>query len=277
MSTRLASGLGRNHFRVESRYPLSDADILEHCPAVFADRPHESRSTKYAYVSTADIVRGLRKEGFEVFFAAQSRSMDEGMLGFTKHLLRMRHASQIEAPVANEIVMLGSHGGQSSIQLLAGGLRGMCMNRQVYGNVFADIRIPHKGRNVVDDVIEGTYSILGEFERADGMREAMKATMLSDSEVAAFGKAALELRWQEGKAPVSAADIVRVRRVEECKADLDTIYNVVQENLVDKGGQPGRAATGRRMTTRGVRGLDENVKINRALHTLAAEMLKLKA
>jgi hypothetical protein len=43
-----------------------------------------------------------------------------------------------------------------------------------------------------------------------------------------------------------------------------------------KGGQPGRATTGRRLTTRGVSGVNENVKLNRALWTLADQMAKLK-
>jgi hypothetical protein len=50
---------------------------------------------------------------------------------------------------------------------------------------------------------------------------------------------------------------------------------VVQENLI-KGGQGGRASTGRRLTTRPVTGVQQDVKLNRALWQLAEGMRQLK-
>ena len=44
-----------------------------------------------------------------------------------------------------------------------------------------------------------------------------------------------------------------------------------------KGGLRGRNRNGRATTTRAVTGIDQNVKINRALWVLAEEMRKLKA
>jgi hypothetical protein len=43
-----------------------------------------------------------------------------------------------------------------------------------------------------------------------------------------------------------------------------------------KGGVAGRASTGRRLTTRAVGGVNENVKLNRALWTLADGLAQLK-
>ncbi len=44
-----------------------------------------------------------------------------------------------------------------------------------------------------------------------------------------------------------------------------------------KGGLHGRNRTGRRVTTHPVNGIDQNVKVNRALWVLADEMRKLRA
>jgi len=44
-----------------------------------------------------------------------------------------------------------------------------------------------------------------------------------------------------------------------------------------KGGLQGRSQNGRRATTRAVTGIDQNVKLNRALWVLAEAMRKLKA
>ncbi len=44
-----------------------------------------------------------------------------------------------------------------------------------------------------------------------------------------------------------------------------------------KGGLEGRNRNGRRTTTRPVNGIDQNVKLNRALWVLADEMRRLRA
>ena len=66
------------------------------------------------------------------------------------------------------------------------------------------------------------------------------------------------------------------RRFDDRRPDLWSVFNRTQENLV-RGGLETRSANGRRMRTREVRGISENVQLNRALWTLANEMVKLKA
>ena len=53
----------------------------------------------------------------------------EGKTEYTKHMIRMRHAGQVEArPEANEIILINSHDGASSYQMLAGVFRFVCCN-----------------------------------------------------------------------------------------------------------------------------------------------------
>ena len=66
------------------------------------------------------------------------------------------------------------------------------------------------------------------------------------------------------------------RRFEDRRDDLWTTFNRLQENLV-KGGLEGRSRNGRATRTRPVNGIDQNVKLNRALWVLAEEMRRLKA
>jgi hypothetical protein len=75
---------------------------------------------------------------------AQSKSRIEGKTEFTKHMIRMRHAGQVNTrPEANEIILINSHDGASSYQMLAGVFRFVCCNGLVVGDVTNDIRIPH--------------------------------------------------------------------------------------------------------------------------------------
>jgi hypothetical protein len=75
----------------------------------------------------------------------QTRVRDEGKREHTKHMMRLRHASQINGAEANEIVLLNSHDGTSSYQMLAGMFRFVCSNGLVCGDTVADVRVPHKG------------------------------------------------------------------------------------------------------------------------------------
>jgi hypothetical protein len=55
---------------------------------------------------------------------AQGASRVEGKAEFTKHMIRMRHAGQVQTrPEANEIILINSHDGASSYQMLAGMFR----------------------------------------------------------------------------------------------------------------------------------------------------------
>src|SRR3546814_6865351 len=69
-------------------------------------------------------------------------------------MIRLRHASQINGREANEIILLNSHDGTSSYQMLAGMFRFVCQNGLVCGDTVADVRVPHKG-DVAGHVIEG--------------------------------------------------------------------------------------------------------------------------
>ncbi|MBF3290022.1 DUF945 domain-containing protein, partial [Pseudomonas aeruginosa] len=138
-------------------------------PSIFADAPHESRSERYAYIPTAAVLTELRKEGFQPFMVAQTRVRNDDRRDFTKHMIRLRHANQINDAEANEIVLLNSHDGTSSYQLLAGLLRFVCQNGLVFGDTVADVRVPHNG-DVAGLVIEGAYEVLSGFDRVQESR-----------------------------------------------------------------------------------------------------------
>jgi hypothetical protein len=192
-------------------------------------------------------------------------------------MLRLRHASQINGAEANEIVLLNSHDGTSSYQMLAGMFRFVCANGMVCGDVSSDIRVPHKG-DVVDRVLTGAFDVLDGFTRVVEEREGMKALELNAGEQSAFATAALELKYDTdaSPAPITEAQLLQSRRFQDRSNDLWTTFNRVQENLT-RGGLPARTALGRSTRTRPVAGIDQNVKINRALWVLAEKMRELRA
>ena len=93
------------HDRPEYPSPLSDDQIRAVAPSIFAAQAHGSRSHRYTYIPTIDVLNGLRWEGFSPFMVCQTRCRDEGKREHTKHMMRLRHANQINASEANEIVL----------------------------------------------------------------------------------------------------------------------------------------------------------------------------
>jgi hypothetical protein len=269
---------------VRSDAPLSEDQMRHAAPSIFAQGKHASRSERYTYIPTIEVLRGLRKEGFEPYMVAQGASRIEGKAEFTKHMIRMRHAGQVQTrPEANEIILINSHDGASSYQMLAGMFRFVCCNGLVVGDVVRDIRIPHKG-NIQGEVIEGAFRVLDKFEAVEQHAEAMKALPLQPREQIAFATAALALRFgergvEEGgghrPAPVTGEQLNEPRRGEDLGHSLWATFQRVQENVM-RGGQPGRTVQGRRMQTRAVAAIDRGVSLNRALWMLAEEMRKIK-
>jgi hypothetical protein len=277
----LATRFARNTFVVRSETPLAEEQMRQAAPSIFAQGKHASRSDRYTYIPTIEVLRGLRKEGFEPYMVAQSKSRIEGKTDFTKHMIRMRHAARVEMKgEANEIILINSHDGASSYQMLAGAFRFVCCNGLVVGTVSNDIRIPHKG-NIQHDVIEGAFRVLDDFEAVDASIDGMKSSLLLGDEERAFATAALALRYgerTEGQppAPITAEQLMELRRPEDVGYTVWAGFQRVQENML-RGGQTGRTAKGRRIQTRAVGSIDRSVNLNRALWVLAEEMRKLKA
>jgi hypothetical protein len=259
-----------------SHTPITNAQIAHHAPSVLAAEAHASRGDRYAFIPTIEVIDGLRKEGFHPFEVRQTKCRDLAKREHTKHLVRLRHESLPlttgggEVP---ELVLLNSHDGSSSYQLIAGFFRMVCSNGLIAGDVTNDIRIRHSGR-VIDDVIEGSYQVLENITELGHRIDDYKAIELQPDEQRVFADSALQLRWAD-QAPVTAASVLEPRRWDDTGRDLWSVFNRVQENLV-QGGVRGRAQTGRRLTTRGVGGVTENVKLNRSLWTLADGLAQVK-
>ena len=220
---RLASRFGRyNSIRRER--PLTDDELMQFVPSVFSGDKHESRSERYTYIPTINIINKLRDEGFQPFFACQSRVRDLGRREYSKHMLRLRREG-----------------------------------------------------NIVGQVIEGAYEVLGVFDKVTDNMEAMKEIHLNSDEQHLFGRAALMVRYEdENKTPVTPEQIITPRRREDKQNDLWTTCQRVQENMI-KGGLSGRSASGKNTRTRAITGIDGDIRINKALWVIAEQFRKWKS
>ncbi|CAK0763662.1 DUF945 domain-containing protein [Gammaproteobacteria bacterium] len=261
---------------------LSIEEMRNVAPAIFAESAHESRSQRYGFVPTAHLLDGLMAEGFQPVSVQQASSRTEGKETAGKHLIRFRHAGTHQVgDVFPEVVLLNSHDGSSSYQLMTGLFRLVCLNGLIACEGETDsIKVPHKA-NALHSVIEGSYSII---EKAPAVIESVKemqSVNLTEGERAAFGRAALALRYENPEeAPIGEHRLDNARRREDAGPDLWRTLNRTQENLI-RGGLRGyrldENGRQRTTTTREIKGIDQTVSLNRGLWVLAEEMRKLKA
>jgi hypothetical protein len=274
MSYRYSRGSAQNAFR--SDYALSTDQIRHYAPSVLAEEAHESRGERYTFIPTIQVIDGLRAQGFQPYEVRQTRVRDQSKREHTKHLVRLRHESAIATKEqVGEIILLNSHDGTSAYQLLSGFFRFVCSNGLIAGDVCNDVRVRHSG-NVVDNVIEGSFEVLDNLQQIESRISEYQGIKLNASEQILLAEEALTLRWDEDKAPIVPAQLLRVRRSEDADANLWTTFNRIQEGLT-QGGLKGRTVgTGRSTRTRAVGGVTENVKLNKALWSLTERFAQLK-
>jgi hypothetical protein len=273
----LASRFASHSPELRSNVPLTDDQIRRVAPSIFAEAAHDSRSDRYTYIPTSEVLKALRHDGFQPFMVTQTRVRKEDKRDYTKHMIRLRHAEQITGSEVNEIILLNSHDGTSSYQMIAGQFRFICKNGMVCGNVDNEIRIHHKG-DIVDNVKQAAFEVLDGFNLITEVTEEMKGVTLDSEEQALFANVALSLKYEPKEdvpPPITGEQLLRPRRSEDRSNDLWTTFNRVQENMI-QGGLDARTATNRRTRTRAVTGIDTNVKLNRALWALADGLRMLK-
>lgn len=242
---QLASRFASRSPVLRSERPLSDDQIPAVAPSIFADAPHESRSERYSYIPTATVLQELRGEGFEPFMVCQTRVRQDDRRDYTKHMVRLRHASQINGREANEIILLNSHDGTSSYQMLAGMFRFVCQNGLVCGDTVADVRVPHKG-DVAAHVIDGAYEVLHGFDPAQESRDAMQAITLDAGESEVFARAALAWEYLRRHPDYGRGWLRRRSRPDAAAAERDVLRKEAEaaagSSVFFRSSNPQRAA-----------------------------------
>lgn len=275
-----------NTARFDTGRALSEDEMRYSAPSIFATEAHESRSDRFRPIPTIEVLRGLQREGFFPVGVKQSRARDAGRADYTKHLIRLRRFDNVEAysvgDTVCEILLKNANDGSSAYDLMAGLFRIRCMNSLVAQcGTIDSVKVRHSG-DVGAKVIEGTYTVLDSAQKALCAPADWSAIKLPGAAKMAMAEAAHVLRFGDAEGhtdtPIQPSQMLRARRPDDRADDLWTTFNVIQENSI-RGGMTavGRDANNRRRrtTTRDVNGIDQDIKLNRALWILSERMAGL--
>ena len=156
----------RELYRNRDNSPLDRLQIRRVAPSVFADREDDSRSEKYRFVSSDSLLDQMEEAGFLVVGAQEQRTRKPDGTPTRKHLIRFAHRDVLERTRDEhiEVVMINSHNGSCSYQLMAGIFRLVCTNGLIVGARIAAINIRHMG-HAGDEVIAASLQLASETPR----------------------------------------------------------------------------------------------------------------
>ncbi len=281
---------GKYNFNVRDNNGLT-ADILkEATPALFANEAHESRSARYVYIPTIEIIAQMIKEGFIPVQAMQAKPRQEDKFDFAKHLVRFRKRDELglSVPESSEIILVNSHDGSSSYHLMNGIFRTVCQNGLISGDIEHNFKVRHTG-DIINDVIEAAYTVTYLADETMDTINEMKNISLIPAEQKLFAEYAMKARYnlledeedeilqemtQEKELPIPSEKLLRIRRSADNKPDLFTTMNVIQENVI-KGGVSAYDKNYRKKTLREIKGIDQSVKVNKLIWAFAEELKKI--
>lgn len=257
--------------------PLTDADIERLCPAAYAEAPRDDVSSRYGFVSTIKLIQAMREQGFVPTQCNSYARRNPDDRGFTKHMIRFRPAGDnlkklTKGDVVPQAVLVNSHDRSSQFQLFGGLWRLVCSNGLMVsdGPKVEPLIIRHT-TSAVEGLVEATAKLIKQqrfvFEHVD----AMRSTLLDESQALQFAMAALGLR-PERAGSIEPAQLLTPRRVEDSPFDLWHVFNRVQENMM-RGGQRGVTSNNRAIVTRGVTSVNADMAINAGMWHLAVEAI----
>lgn len=273
--------------RFDTGRAMTEEEMRQIAPSIFATSAHESRSERFQPIPTIEILRALTAEGFVPVGAKQSATRTEGKADFTKHLIRLRRVDDGKTyhvgDTVCEILLKNANDGTSAYELMAGLFRVRCLNSLVtQTGTIEETKVRHSG-DVQGKVIDATYTVLKAAENALVAPQDWSSLRLNNEEKDILAQSAHILRFGDADGdsttPIQPAQLLKQRRTGDMADDLWTTWNVVQENAI-KGGirAYGRDDLGRprRVKSRAVTGIDQDIKLNKALWHLGAKMAELK-
>jgi Domain of unknown function (DUF932). len=247
---------------------------------IAAEHELNSLSNKYSFVPTMQVANVIMKHGWLPVKAQEQRCNVDARRGFQKHIIRFR---QDLAPIGvldkvyPEVVLINAHDGNNSFEVMAGLFRLVCLNGLVIADsTFASHKVRHIGYTdkaislAIEDICDNVPKI------ANRVAEYQQIELTKD-EQGAFARAALVVKYGEEDAEKRKFDLeelIHPVRMADKTPNLWNTYNTVQEKFIK--GARFEMKKNRMRRARKVSSISENVRINTALWTLAAEMAKIK-
>ncbi len=222
----------------------------------------------------------LRDSGWLPVRAGESTVRRADRQGFQKHYIRFSRPELMFNDESVDLILFNSHNKGCAFKLVAGVFRFVCSNGMIVGDQYANFTHRHVGFDA-DKFLTSAKSVADSAGQIAGRVDEFKTIELTPNEKGVFAMAAHNLIYGDDleNAPIRATDLLETRRYEDNGKSLWTVFNTVQENVIKgglRGSKVGANGRRRRVTTRPVKSIDKDKKLNQALWILTEKMAELK-
>lgn len=256
---------------------LSNEDLRDKAPSIFTEKPSKDTSRHYTHIPTYKVIEDMRLLGWDVVDAQQVNAYKADNKGFQKHLVVFQNDDlQIDGndgdTVHPRVLLTNSHDARNAFQFQAGLFRLICSNGLVISDHnFSALKIRHMGYDFSE--LKNTITeIVNQLPLTVESMNKFKQTELNEQAKQEFALKALGLRFNSKNTlelGVNVDELIKPTRNEDVGDDLWSVFNVVQEKLVDGDFDYSNGVKIRK--ARKIKNFKQDIKLNQELFALANE------
>lgn len=249
---------------------ISKEQVKQVAPSVFTKHGASNVSEKYSHIPTERVMDDMSALGWNVVDAKEIKARKNQ--GFQKHMLVFANPEIVingndGDTVFPRILLTNSHDGKNAFTFKAGLFRLVCSNGLVIADEqFGEMKIRHMGYD-----FEALQSLITEMvEKLPLTVESMnrfKNKQLSEEQKQKFALEALGLRFDTENKTFNVDEFLTPTRKEDEGNDLWSVFNLVQEKLVN--GMFDYRAGSKNRKARRIKNFQQDVKLNSELYELA--------
>ena len=259
---------------------LSKSELKEVCPVIFADKASNEVSKHYTHIPTSKVIDDMELLGWKVVDAKAVKARKNSTKGYQKHLVVFRNPDVVingknDDTVFPQVLLTNSHDGKNAFTFTAGLFRMICENGLVVStSTFEDVKMRHMGYSFEELQVK-IKEMVSKLPLTVESMNKMQATELGQNEAVSFAKKAISTRFPEKelkRIKIDFKDLLKPVRKEDNGKDLWSVFNVVQEKIIE--GDFEYIAAGKIRKARQIKNFKQDQKINKDLFELALEYVK---
>ena len=249
---------------------ISKEQVKQVAPSVFTKTGSSNVSEKYSHIPTERVMDDMSALGWNVVDAKEIKARKNQ--GFQKHMLVFANPEIVingndGDTVFPRILLTNSHDGKNAFTFKAGLFRLVCSNGLVIADEqFGEMKIRHMGYD-----FEALQDLITQMvEKLPLTVESMnkfKNKQLSQEQKQKFALEALGLRFDTENKTFNVSEFLTPTRKEDEGNDLWSVFNLVQEKLVN--GMVDYRAGSKQRKARRIKNFQQDVKLNSELYELA--------
>ena len=241
----------------------------------------KTTSNKYGTTQTRGVIEVIKDNGFDIRATLAPNARNEENRQFNKHVLRITRPELLKEQNIPEIVFINNNNNRGSAQIMLGIFRMICQNGMILGDTIHSQKIRHDS-NFLDNLDNGLQLAFKDFDKTKLLLETMQNIELSSTEISAYKhfisqEVLVPMLSNKNTQKISIDNSFNPLRVEDQRNDLYTTFNRVQEHVITKGIKYQRIDEIKKEgvlnnelkfingTTRTIKAIDKNVKVNQEL------------